>query len=90
MGRVAASHRNSEGSAMTVNRIVRIVAGFFVLLSLALGVEASPLFVNANWLWFTAFVGANLFQSGFTTFCPLDIILRKLGVPETRRSGATA
>ncbi len=75
---------------MTVNRIVRIVAGFFVLLSLALGVEASPLFMNANWLWFTAFVGANLFQSGFTTFCPLDIVLRKLGVPETRRSGATA
>lgn len=75
---------------MTVNRIVRIVAGFFVLLSLGLGVEASPLFVNANWLWFTAFVGANLFQSGFTTFCPLDIILRKLGVPETRRCNAAA
>ncbi|MBI1397886.1 MAG: DUF2892 domain-containing protein [Betaproteobacteria bacterium] len=67
---------------MTVNRIVRIVAGFFVLLSLALGVEASPLFVNANWLWFTAFVGANLFQSGFTKFCPLDMILKKLGVSE--------
>jgi len=90
VGRVAASHRNPEGNVMTVNRIVRIVAGFFVLLSLALGVEASPLFVNVNWLWFTAFVGANLFQSGFTTFCPLDIVLRKLGVPETRRSGATA
>jgi hypothetical protein len=67
---------------MTVNRIVRIVAGFFVLLSLALGVQGSPLFVSANWLWFTAFVGANLFQSGFTTFCPLDMILKRLGVRE--------
>jgi hypothetical protein len=36
-----------------------------------------------SWLWFTLFVGANLFQSGFTTFCPLDSILKKLGVPET-------
>lgn len=68
---------------MTVNRVVRIVAGFFVLLSLALGVEASPLFVNANWLWFTAFVGFNLFQSGFTKFCPLDMILKRAGVRET-------
>lgn len=67
---------------MTINRIVRIVAGFFVLLSLALGVEGSPLFMSRNWLWFTAFVGANLFQSGFTTFCPLDIILKKLGVKD--------
>jgi len=67
---------------MTINRIVRIVAGFFVLLSLALGVQGSPLFVSANWLWFTAFVGANLFQSGFTTFCPLDMILKRLGVRE--------
>lgn len=65
---------------MTVNRIVRIVAGFFVLLSLALGVEASPLFVHQNWLWFTAFVGLNLFQSGFTKFCPLDMILQRAGV----------
>ena len=65
---------------MTINRIVHIVAGFFVLLSLSLGVEASPLFHSANWLWFTAFVGANLFQSGFTNFCPLVGILRRLGV----------
>ena len=65
---------------MNINRIVRIVAGFFVLLSLSLGVEASPLFVSTNWLWFTTFVGANLFQSGFTTFCPLDSILKRLGV----------
>jgi hypothetical protein len=67
---------------MTVNRIVRIVAGFFVLLSVALGFEASPLYQSSNFLWFTAFVGANLFQSGFTKFCPLDTILKKLGVKE--------
>ena len=65
---------------MTADRIVRIVAGFFVLLSLTLGWEQSPLFQNANWLWFTAFVGANLFQSGFTRFCLLEIVLKKLGV----------
>ena len=68
---------------MTVNQIVRIVAGFFVMLSLALGVAGSPLFVSQNWLWFTLFVGANLFQSGFTRFCPLDVLLKKLGVKET-------
>jgi hypothetical protein len=67
---------------MTVNRMVRIVAGFFVLVSLALGVPASPLYVSGYWLWFTVFVGANLFQSGFTKFCPMDIILKKLGVKE--------
>lgn len=65
---------------MTTERLVRIFAGTFVLLSLALGVQASPLFVNANFLWFTAFVGANLLQSGFTRFCPLEMILRRLGV----------
>ncbi|PPD03984.1 MAG: sulfurtransferase [Methylobacter sp.] len=68
---------------MTTHRLVRIFAGFFVLLSLSLGVEASPLFVNSHWLWFTVFVGANLLQSGFTRFCPLEIILKKLGVKET-------
>ncbi len=65
---------------MTTERIVRIVAGTFVLLSLGLGVPGSPLFVNQNFLWFTAFVGANLLQSGFTGFCPLESILRRLGV----------
>lgn len=68
---------------MTVNRIVRIVAGFFVMVSLLLGVEASPVFQNVNWLWFTGFVGFNLFQSGFTTICPLDSVLRRLGVKES-------
>lgn len=66
---------------MTVNRLVRIIAGFFVLLSLSLGVEGSPLFVSSNFLWFTAFVGANLFQSGFTNWCPMDMLLARLGVP---------
>ncbi len=65
---------------MTINRMVRSVAGLFVLLSLALGVEQSPLFVSAHWLWFTAFVGLNLFQSGLTGFCPLDLLLKKLGM----------
>lgn len=65
---------------MNAERIVRIVAGFFILLSLSLGVEASPLFVNQNFLWFTAFVGANLFQSGFTQVCPLTGILAKFGI----------
>ncbi|MBX3686173.1 MAG: DUF2892 domain-containing protein [Rhodocyclaceae bacterium] len=68
---------------MTVNQFVRIFAGAFVLISLALGVEASPLFVSKNFLWFTAFVGLNLFQSGFTRFCPLENILRKLGVKDS-------
>lgn len=65
---------------MTTERLVRIFAGAFVLASLALGVQGSPVFVNANFLWFTAFVGANLFQSGFTKLCPLESILAKLGV----------
>ncbi|MDD2724538.1 MAG: DUF2892 domain-containing protein [Methylovulum sp.] len=65
---------------MTTERIVRIVAGTFILLSLSLGVEGSPLFHHQNWLWFTAFVGFNLLQSGFTQFCPLEMILKKLGV----------
>ncbi len=61
-------------------QLVRLFAGSFILLSLAFGVEGSPLFLSKNWLWFTAFVGANLLQSSFTNWCPLEIILRKLGV----------
>jgi hypothetical protein len=69
---------------MTVNRIVRIIAGFFILLSLALAhFMGQADLSNMSWLWFTLFVGANLFQSGFTTFCPLDTLLKKVGVPET-------
>jgi hypothetical protein len=67
---------------VTVNRIVRIVAGFFVVLSLLLGVENSPLFHDMRWLWFTGFVGLNLFQSGFTRICPLDTVLRWMGVKD--------
>lgn len=65
---------------MNVERTVRVIAGLFILLSLALGVEASPLFHNVNWLWFTAFVGFNLFQSGLTRFCPMDILLKRFGL----------
>ena len=67
---------------MTVDRLIRIFAGTFILLSLALGVEASPIFVSKWWLAFTAFVGLNLFQSGFTGFCPPSFLLRKLGMKE--------
>lgn len=65
---------------MGITRITRIMAGAFVLLSLALGVEASPLFVSVNWLWFTVFVGANLFLSGLINWCLMDKILARLGV----------
>jgi hypothetical protein len=67
---------------MTSWQLVRIFAGLFILISLALGIAGSPLFVSQWWLAFTAFVGANLLQSGFTHWCPLEIILRKLGVRE--------
>lgn len=69
---------------MTVERYIRIFAGTFILLSLAFGVEASPLYLSKWWLAFTAFVGANLLQFGFTNACPLAWILKKLGVPEAR------
>jgi len=67
---------------MNTERIVRIFAGSFVLLGLALGAAGSPLFRDANFLWIDAFVGANLLQSGFTRFCPLEIVLRRLGVSD--------
>ena len=60
---------------MSIDRIVLAFAGTVVLASLALGLSVSP-----NWFWLTAFVGANLFQSSFTGFCPLAMILKKLGV----------
>lgn len=65
---------------MTTWQVVRVVAGIFILLSLALGVQGSPIFHSTNWLWFTAFVGANLLQSGFSKWCLMEAILRKLGV----------
>ena len=60
---------------MTTERDIRIIAGTFVLASLALGT-----WMNHNWYWFTAFVGANLFQSGFTKWSLMEDILRKVGV----------
>ncbi|WP_275096378.1 YgaP family membrane protein [Sedimenticola hydrogenitrophicus] len=65
---------------MTIDRMILAFAGFFILLSLALGWERSPIFHNTHWHWFTAFVGLNLFQSAFTGFCPLASILKLLGV----------
>ena len=64
---------------MKMHMIIRRLAGAFVLLSLVLAHYHSP-----YWLWFTAFVGANLFQFGFTNVCPLGWMLKKLGVPEQR------
>ena len=60
---------------MSIDRMVMAIAGSFILISLALAHWHSP-----YWLWFTAFVGANLLQASFTGFCPLAIILKKLGV----------
>lgn len=65
---------------MTSWQIVRIAAGFFVLMSLALGLPASPVFHSQWWLAFTAFVGLNLLQSGFSRWCLMESLLRKLGV----------
>ncbi|MBA4114151.1 MAG: DUF2892 domain-containing protein [Verminephrobacter sp.] len=61
-------------------QFVRLMAGLFILLSLALGVEGSPVFVSPWWLAFTAFVGVNLFQSALTRWCLMETILRKLGL----------
>ena len=72
---------------MTVERYIRVIAGLFIMLSLALGVEGSPVFVNKWFLAFTAFVGLNLFQFGFTNVCPMGTILRKLGVKDGNACG---
>lgn len=66
----------------TTDRAIRIMAGAFVLISLGLGADASPFFVSRYFLWFTAFVGANLLQSGFTRFCPAESIMVKLGMKQ--------
>ena len=65
---------------MTSWQLTRIIAGTFVLLSLALGVKGSPIYQSAYWLWFTAFVGANLLQSGLTRWCLMERILRSVGL----------
>ena len=62
---------------MTVERALRLIAGTFVILSVLLGI-----YVNANFLWFTVFVGANLFQSAFTNWCPMMVVLRKGGLTD--------
>lgn len=69
---------------MTIDRLIRIFAGTFILLSIALGVEGSPIFMSKWWLAFTAFVGFNLLQFGFSNVCPLGWILKKAGVPESK------
>lgn len=80
---------------MVVNDWIHVVAGSFILTSLALGVDlpANPLFVSRYWLLLTAFVGANLLQYGFSGFCLLGLILKRLGVMETspskKKSGTT-
>ena len=65
---------------MTSWQLTRVIAGTFILLSLALGVPGSPLFVSPWWLAFTAFVGVNLLQSGLTRWCLMERILRRLGL----------
>ncbi len=64
---------------MTINDWIHTIAGIFIVVSLSLGI-----WVHTYWFFFTAFVGLNLFQYGFTKFCPMGLILRKIGVPETR------
>ena len=62
---------------MYIDRLLRLIAGTFTLLSLVLAHYVDP-----RWLWFTAFIGLNLLQSGFTNWCPMMTILDKLGVPK--------
>lgn len=65
---------------MTINRITRMMAGSFILLSLALAhFKGQADLSHLTWLWFTVFVGANLLQSGITNWCLMDTILAKLG-----------
>jgi hypothetical protein len=66
---------------MKMHLLIRRFAGAFVLLSLLLAHYHSP-----YWLWFTAFVGFNLLQSSFTNFCPLEMILKKLGIGKEARN----
>ena len=60
---------------MSLERYLRLIAGVFIMLTVALGMTVSP-----NWFWFTGFVGLNLFQSAFTNWCPMITLLKKLGV----------
>jgi len=65
---------------MTIERALRLIAGAFVALSVLLGI-----YVDNRFLWFTLFVGLNLFQSAFTNWCPMITILRKLGVQSSEQ-----
>ena len=70
---------------MTVERALRLIAGALVALSVLLGI-----YMNANFLWFTLFVGVNLFQSAFTNWCPMMAILRKGGLRDATAPGTPA
>ncbi|QWD62023.1 DUF2892 domain-containing protein [Polynucleobacter sp. MWH-UH25E] len=65
---------------MTSWQLVRVIAGAFILISVALGAPSSPWFINEWFLAFTAFVGANILQSGLTQWCLMESIVRKLGL----------
>ena len=65
---------------MTSWQVVRFVAGIFILVSLALGIPESPIFVSQWFLAFTAFVGLNVMQSGLTKWCLMETMLRKIGI----------
>ena len=73
---------------MTSWQLVRFVAGTFILLSLALGIPGSPIFMSQWWLAFTAFVGVNLLQSAVTKWCLMETIMRKLGAKPGAKPGA--
>lgn len=70
---------------MSIERYLRLIAGFFVMLSVALGYWVHP-----AWFLFTAFVGLNLFQSAFTNWCPMMTFLAKLGVESSERAAQAA
>jgi ABC-type Fe3+-siderophore transport system permease subunit len=70
-------NNNLKNKTIMLNRIIRAVAGTFIIISLLLAV-----YVNINWLWFTAFVGANLLQSSITKWCLMEDILKKFGVKD--------
>ena len=69
---------------MTSWQLVRLIAGSLILLSLALGIPGSPIFISPWWLAFTAFIGVNLLQSALTKWCLMETIMRMLGA----RTGA--
>jgi hypothetical protein len=70
---------------MIVSDWIHVMAGSFILISLSLGIEVSPVFHSKYWLFLTTFVGLNLFQFGFSKFCPMELLLKKIGIPENRQ-----